>query len=275
MIHRKLGESAESALSRYSGKEMADLIENSVWHDLQMIRINGSLIGAFLGGLSYIAFIGYREAHHYEKRSESGYSFRFVGIGFCGGICCSPAQRQPVGVDPLFLTQSAFIGSAADWFAVTALFKRPLGFPFHTELIPRHRERLIRGIRRIIEENWYGRNCGKLWPRRSAPAAGSKISDNGEGTETAEPLDRGRRKGGAVPSGGEAGDPGFFCGDICFGSAAEIRSGNSGAVAVAGADGKFLQGLLQGGNVLLAQPEIKAGLERALKDFVEMQKKIR
>lgn len=35
---------------------MADLIENSVWHDLQMIRINGSLIGAFLGGLSYIAF---------------------------------------------------------------------------------------------------------------------------------------------------------------------------------------------------------------------------
>lgn len=57
-----------------------------------------------------------------------------------------------MGVDPLFLTQSAFIGSAADWFAVTALFKRPLGFPFHTELIPRHRERLIRGIRRIIEE---------------------------------------------------------------------------------------------------------------------------
>lgn len=56
VIHRKLGESAESALSRYSGKEMADLIENSVWHDLQMIRINGSLIGAFLGGLSYIAF---------------------------------------------------------------------------------------------------------------------------------------------------------------------------------------------------------------------------
>lgn len=65
---------------------MADLIENSVWHDLQMIRINGSLIGAFLGGLSYIAFIGYREAHHYEKRSESGYSFALSASAFAAAF---------------------------------------------------------------------------------------------------------------------------------------------------------------------------------------------
>lgn len=51
-----------------------------------------------------------------------------------------------------FLTQSAFIGSAADWFAVTALFRKPLGIPFHTALIPRNRERIIRGIRRTAEE---------------------------------------------------------------------------------------------------------------------------
>lgn len=51
-----------------------------------------------------------------------------------------------------FLTQSAFIGSAADWFAVTALFRKPLGIPFHTALIPRNRERIIRGIRSTAEE---------------------------------------------------------------------------------------------------------------------------
>lgn len=28
-----------------------------------------------------------------------------------------------------FVIQSALIGSIADWFAVTALFERPLGFP--------------------------------------------------------------------------------------------------------------------------------------------------
>ena len=51
-----------------------------------------------------------------------------------------------------FFAQSALIGSAADWFAVTALFSRPLGFPWHTALIPRNRDRIITGIRKLIEE---------------------------------------------------------------------------------------------------------------------------
>lgn len=55
-LHGKIGDSVEQALSAYSGREMADLVEKSVWHDLQMIRINGSLIGALLGAASYLAF---------------------------------------------------------------------------------------------------------------------------------------------------------------------------------------------------------------------------
>ena len=51
-----------------------------------------------------------------------------------------------------FLFQSAFIGCAADWFAVTALFRRPLGIPFHTALIPRNRARIIRSIRQVAEK---------------------------------------------------------------------------------------------------------------------------
>lgn len=57
-IQRMIGESVEKALSGYSGRAMADLIEIHVWQDLQMIRINGSLIGAVLGALSYIGFYG-------------------------------------------------------------------------------------------------------------------------------------------------------------------------------------------------------------------------
>jgi len=49
-------------------------------------------------------------------------------------------------------TEAALIGGIADWFAVTALFKRPLGFPWHTELIPRNRERLIEALAGIVEE---------------------------------------------------------------------------------------------------------------------------
>lgn len=50
-----------------------------------------------------------------------------------------------------WVTQSALIGSVADWFAVTALFRRPLGFPWHTALIPRNKGRLIDGIVNMVE----------------------------------------------------------------------------------------------------------------------------
>lgn len=51
-----------------------------------------------------------------------------------------------------FVIQSALIGSIADWFAVTALFDKPLGFPYHTELVYRNRNQIIDSITRIISE---------------------------------------------------------------------------------------------------------------------------
>lgn len=40
----------------------------------------------------------------------------------------------------MFCSEAALVGGVADWFAVTALFKKPLGFPFHTAILPRKRE---------------------------------------------------------------------------------------------------------------------------------------
>lgn len=51
-----------------------------------------------------------------------------------------------------FIAQSACIGGAADWFAVTALFRKPLGFPLHTALIPKNRGRIISSIRSMLEK---------------------------------------------------------------------------------------------------------------------------
>lgn len=50
-----------------------------------------------------------------------------------------------------WVVQSALIGSVADWFAVTALFRKPLGFPYHTALIPRNRDRMINGLVNLVE----------------------------------------------------------------------------------------------------------------------------
>ena len=39
---------------------------------------------------------------------------------------------------------AAVIGGLADWFAVTALFRKPLGFiSYRTEILPRNRERIM------------------------------------------------------------------------------------------------------------------------------------
>lgn len=38
---------------------------------------------------------------------------------------------------------AAVIGGLADWFAVTALFRKPLGISYRTEVIPRNRERIF------------------------------------------------------------------------------------------------------------------------------------
>lgn len=42
-------------LNAYSPEKLSDLIKGKLYHDLQMIRINGSLVGAVLGGLFYLA----------------------------------------------------------------------------------------------------------------------------------------------------------------------------------------------------------------------------
>lgn len=58
------------------------------------------------------------------------------------------------GLNLLLATlQAALIGGIADWFAVTALFRRPLGFVWHTALIPRNRVRLTQAMATMVEQD--------------------------------------------------------------------------------------------------------------------------
>lgn len=49
-----------------------------------------------------------------------------------------------------FVAESALVGGIADWFAVTALFKKPLGFSWHTAIIPNNRVRIIEKISEMV-----------------------------------------------------------------------------------------------------------------------------
>lgn len=50
---------------------------------------------------------------------------------------------------------AAVVGALADWFAVTALFRHPLGLPIpHTAIIPKRRDKIIDGIATMVQEEW-------------------------------------------------------------------------------------------------------------------------
>lgn len=51
----------------------------------------------------------------------------------------------------LFVSEASLVGGIADWFAVTALFTKPLGFPYHTEIIPRNRKSIINSTSNLVE----------------------------------------------------------------------------------------------------------------------------
>lgn len=51
--------------------------------------------------------------------------------------------------------EAGMVGACADWFAVTALFRRPLGLPIpHTGLVPRNKDRIGRALGAFIAENF-------------------------------------------------------------------------------------------------------------------------
>lgn len=57
----------------------------------------------------------------------------------------------------LFVTEAALVGGIADWFAVTALFKKPLGFPFHTAILPRRRKDFVKASVVMVQQEFFSR----------------------------------------------------------------------------------------------------------------------
>ncbi len=52
-------------------------------------------------------------------------------------------------------SEAGVVGGLADWFAVTALFRHPLGLPIpHTAIVPANKARIAQGIGQFIDENF-------------------------------------------------------------------------------------------------------------------------
>ncbi len=93
------------------------------------------------------------------RRSYVGTASLLVAVG--GAAAAHAALVTGVFGNPAWLRvlaagfEAATVGGVADWFAVTAIFRHPLGLPFpHTAIIPNRRDRLIQTIVSTVEDQW-------------------------------------------------------------------------------------------------------------------------
>jgi uncharacterized membrane-anchored protein YjiN (DUF445 family) len=71
--------------------------------------------------------------------------------------------------------EAAIVGGLADWFAVTALFRRPFGLPIpHTAIIPRNKDRIGEAVGNFVANNFLSPNV--LLPKVRALDLASRLS---------------------------------------------------------------------------------------------------
>lgn len=80
--------------------------------------------------------------------------------------------------------EAAMVGGLADWFAVTALFRHPLGIPIpHTAIIPANKDRIADTMARFLRENFLTPAvvARRMQTMNLALAAGNFLSEPGAG----------------------------------------------------------------------------------------------
>lgn len=134
------------------------------------------LITTRLRGASFAeSFVATDPAADAERRNGLR-RMKIVALGFLVGasvifLACRWAQAE--GVAHAWVgyvaaaAEAGMVGALADWFAVTALFKHPLGIPIpHTAIIKRKKDQLGEGLGTFVRENFL-----------SPPVVSTKIRD--------------------------------------------------------------------------------------------------
>ncbi len=87
---------------------------------------------------------------------------------------------HPVWGYVLAFSEAAMVGGLADWFAVTALFRHPLGLPIpHTAIIPENKDRIADTMATFLQENFLTPPvvARRLQSMNLAASAGAFLSD--------------------------------------------------------------------------------------------------
>jgi uncharacterized membrane-anchored protein YjiN (DUF445 family) len=72
--------------------------------------------------------------------------------------------------------EAGMVGGIADWFAVTALFRHPLGLPIpHTAIVPTNKDRIGRTLGRFVESNFLTPEV--LFPKLRQLQVGRRVAE--------------------------------------------------------------------------------------------------
>jgi uncharacterized membrane-anchored protein YjiN (DUF445 family) len=132
-----------------------------------------------------------------DERRRSLRRMKLVALGFLVGasvlfLACRWAQSD--GSAPAWVgyvaaaAEAGMVGALADWFAVTALFKYPLGIPIpHTAIIRRKKDQLGQGLGAFVRENFLSAEVveTKLRDAQVAGRLGKWLSDRGHAERVA------------------------------------------------------------------------------------------
>ena len=78
-----------------------------------------------------------------------------VAMAALFGLARSQLGSNPAWEWVLAFTEAAMVGGLADWFAVTALFRHPMGVPIpHTAIIPENKDRIADSMARFLQSNF-------------------------------------------------------------------------------------------------------------------------
>ncbi|PGL71117.1 DUF445 domain-containing protein [Bacillus sp. AFS055030] len=88
-----------------------------------------------------------------EKNSKRLANISLI-VASCGFAATVPFQSKLLQILSGGF-EAALVGGLADWFAVTAMFRHPLGIPIpHTALLPKNRAKITDGILNTLNNQW-------------------------------------------------------------------------------------------------------------------------
>lgn len=94
----------------------------------------------------------------WSRWNKADKTLLFAAAVFLFSVCLHLSYPDRVVADGfLFISEAALVGGIADWFAVTALFRKPLGFPYHTAILPNRRREFVQASVTMVQKEFFSR----------------------------------------------------------------------------------------------------------------------